>query len=434
MIRTFYVTLSFITLLWTAILNAEVRIEITQGLNTARPIGILPFQWIGRREVISEDLGKIISADLRNSGKFIPLDQSKLSHYPMSLREIKSFFYNTLGIDTIVIGQLKSNVDGSYQVEYQLLNINDITVEILEQDSVKVSKILWLRCAAHTVSDEIFEQLTGIKGAFRTRIAYVAKNDNSPFPYELCITDYDGYNKFVIHRSTQPLMSPAWSPDGNNIAYVTFESGRSVLIIQTLNNAVIQTISSYACHNGAPAFSPDGSKLVFALSKTGSLNLYIIDLKSKKIQQITNGSYNNTEPTWFPDNHTLAYTSDQSGMPQIYKIDINIKIPERLTWQGVYNQNANISSDGKTMVMISSDNNGIQHVAKQDLETGDITILTSTFLDETPNFSPNNVMIIYRSIQGDKSVIQLISTDGYFKAYLPTVYKQITFPVWSPYL
>lgn len=155
----------------------------------------------------------------------------------------------------------------------------------------------WLRYAGHTASDEVFEKLTGIKGAFRTRIAYVVQTNGGQFPYELRVSDYDGYNQFVVHRSPQPLMSPAWSPDGSKLAYVTFESGRSALVIQTLANGAVRQVASFPRHNGAPAFSPDGSKLAFALSKTGSLNLYVMDLASGQIRQVTDGRSNNTEPT-----------------------------------------------------------------------------------------------------------------------------------------
>ncbi|GBK59840.1 translocation protein [Edwardsiella piscicida] len=373
--------------LWASVLHAEVRIVITQGVDSARPIGVVPFKWMGPGAA-PENIGGIIAADLRNSGKFNPIDASRMPQQPSTAAEVTPAAWTALGIDAVVVGQVQPGADGSYLVSYQLVDTSGNPGSVLAQNQYKVTK-QWLRYAAHTASDEVFEKLTGIKGAFRTRIAYVVQTNGGQFPYELRVADYDGYNQFVVHRSAEPLMSPAWSPDG--------------------------------------------SKLAFALSKTGSLNLYVMDLASGAIRQVTDGRSNNTEPTWFPDSQNLAFTSDQAGRPQIYKMNINGGAAQRLTWEGSQNQDAEVSPDGKFLVMVSS-NAGAQHIAKLDLGTNATQVLTDTFLDETPSIAPNGTMVIYSSTQGLGSVLQLVSIDGRFKARLPATDGQVKFPAWSPYL
>lgn len=428
--QAFKLLLGFL-ILWAASAQAEIRIEITQGINTAQPIAIVPFKWTGTG-TLPDDVGQIVAADLRNSGKFNPIDPSHMPQQPTTASEVTQNVWTALGINAVVVGQVQPAADGQYIISYQLVDVVNSPGAVLTQNQLKVAA-KWLRYAAHTISDEVFAKLTGIRGAFRTRIAYVVKTNGGKFPYELRVSDYDGYNQFTVHRSPEPLMSPAWSADGEKLAYVTFESGSSALVMQTLATGEVRQIAAFPRHNGAPTFSPDGSKLAFALSKSGSLNLYVMDLASGQTRQITDGRSNNTEPSWMPDSQTLIYTSDQAGRPQIYKLNINGGVPERITWEGNQNQDPSVSPDGKFMVMVNS-SNGKQHIAKQDLATGNVEYLTDTFLDETPSIAPNGTMVIYSASQGLGTVLHLVSTDGRFKARLPATDGKVKFPAWSPYL
>ncbi|XKM14629.1 Tol-Pal system beta propeller repeat protein TolB [Orbaceae bacterium ac157xtp] len=423
--------ISFIILVFCVNAFADIRIIITEGVNTAKPIAIVPFKWSGTGTA-PQNIEDIIAGDLRNSGKFNPINTRQMPQLPETASAVTPKAWSKLGIDAVVIGRIQPDASGNYLVNYQLVDTVNNPGDILAQNQYSVPE-RWLRYAGHTASDEIFETLTGIKGAFRTRLAYVVKLNKGTYNHELRISDYDGADQITIHRSTQPLMSPAWSPDGKKLVYVTFEGGRSSLVMKTLETGEIETIAAFPQHNGAPAFSPDGKKLAFALSKEGSLNLYIMVLSSKKIKRLTYGRSNDTEPTWMPDSKTLVYTSDQTGRPQLYSIDIDDGVAQRITWDGAQNQNAKVSADGSFIALISTVN-GEQHVTKFDPKTNSYQTLTSTFLDETPSISPNGTMIIYSSTQGLGKILNLVSTDGNFKAKLPGTDGQVHFPAWSPYL
>jgi len=420
-----------ILILFSVLCRAEVRIVITEGVNTAKPIAIIPFKWnvAGHAPLKIEE---IIAGDLRNSGKFNPVSADKLPEIPDSASTINARKWSEIGVDSVIIGSVQPSGGNNYLINYQLIDTVNSPGTILAENQYQVSK-RWLRYAAHTASDEIFETLTGTKGAFRTRIAYIVKTNKDKFSHELRVADYDGYDQVVIHRSTEPLMSPSWSPDGKKLVYVTFEGGHSALVMKTLETGVIETIASFPQHNGAPAFSPDGKKLAFALSKEGSLHLYVMDLSTKKIKQLTYGRSNETEPSWMPDSESLVYTSDQTGRPQLYTIDINNGDSRRLTWQGLQNQDPSVSLDGQFVSMITSTPEG-QFINRYDFTSGSYQMLTDTFLDETPSVSPNSTMIIYSSTQGLGTILNLVSADGHFKAKLPATDGQVKFPAWSPYL
>ncbi len=426
--------MKLITRVWSALIvlfvigtaNAsEVRIVIDEGVDSARPIAVVPFKVTGN---VPEDVAEIIAADLRNSGKFNPIPVSRMPQQPTSAAEVTPDAWASLGIDAIVVGQVTASGNG-YNIAYQLVDTigaSGTPGAVLSQNSITVTG-KWLRYGAHAVSDETFEKLTGIRGAFRTRIAYIVQKNGGSQPYEVRVADYDGHNQFIVNRSAQPLMSPAWSADGKKLAYVSFENKKSQLVVQDLGSGSRKVVASFPGHNGAPAFSPDGSRLAFASNQDGLLNIYVLSLGSGQISQLTSGAGNNTEPSWTPDG-SILFTSDRSGSPQVYSMSASGG-GASLLGAGGRSYSGQMTSDGKTLVMISGDN-----IIKRDMVSGTTEVLSSTFLDESPSISPNGIMIIYSSTQGLGKVLQLVSADGRFKARLPGSDGQVKFPAWSPYL
>lgn len=402
--------------------KAEVRIVIDEVTDSAQPIAVVPFG--GNAPA---NIAEIVSADLRNSGKFNPIDVSKMTQRPTSASEVNSADWANLGVNSVVVGQVTQN-GGSLNIAYQLVDVVGATGQagaVLLQNSYSVPAAQ-VRYGAHTVSDEVFEKLTQIRGAFRTKIAYIVQKNNGS--NEVRVADYDGFNQFVVARSQQPMMSPAWSADGRKLAYVTFENRKSQLVMHDLSSGSRKVVASFNGHNGAPAFSPDGTRLAFASSKDGKLNIYVMNLGSGQVTQLTHSEGNNTEPSWSPDSSSILFTSDRGGSPAVYKMGAFGGGASLISGSG-RTYSGQISSDGKMLVTIAGD-----HIVKTDLASGSSEVLSSTFLDESPSISPNGIMVIYSSTQGVGKVLQLVSADGRFKARLPGNDGQVKFPAWSPYL
>lgn len=429
--------------------RAELEIIITEGIDTAQPIAVVPFEWKGSGSAPS-NIADIVAADLARSGQFSPIKESELPQQPKTLDEIDFKAWTSMGASALVMGSMSTDINGNYVIDFKLIDLAKGQLEAGKQTMTPEGTLVRnhdyillnnegviqperVRNFAHRISDLVYEELTGQPGAFLTRIAYVVIKEKAQYPYQLMVADYDGYNESSVVRGFEPLMSPTWSPDGKKLAYVSFENKRSQVFIQDLQTGRREVVASFPRHNGSPRFSPDGSKLALVLSKSGSLHLYVLDMQSGRLSKLTHGRANNTEPFWTPDGKKLIYTSDQGGQPQIYELDLASKSSHRITWQGKQNLGGQITPDGKEMVMVNQSVSGY-NIAKQDLQTGVVQVLTKTLLDESPSIAPNGSMIIYSSIYGKHNVLSLVSIDGRFKARLPLSNGRVRSPAWSPFL
>lgn len=405
---------------------AVLELEITGGIDAGYPIAISNFPDKTGRTVGSQ-MSQIIRNDLQFSGKFSPLKLSAMPQNPGSDAEITPSLWD---VNAVVAGTV-STAGGKVVLTYQLYDITTGKNLLNKNVSFGLNQI---RQAAHLVSNQIYEVLMHERGAFLTKLAYVSVNPKLEYPYQLVISDYDGYNEKVILRSKEPVMSPSWDPTGSRVAYVSFESKKPAIFIQDIRNKSRIALAKFAGINGSPVFSPKGNKIAMVLSKDGNPEIYVADLNTKALTRLTNNRVIDTEPAWSPDGSYIYFSSERGGKPQIYRVAVNNPSDvSRVTWENSMNLNPAVSPDGKTLAMITRDSGGYR-VAKQDIDTKFITVLTSNRYDESPSFAPNGSMIIYSTVVRGKKSLALVSSDGRFQANLPSNTGFVSAPAWSPFM
>ncbi|MEM7465541.1 MAG: Tol-Pal system beta propeller repeat protein TolB [Pseudomonadota bacterium] len=411
-----------------------LQIRIEKGLESALPIAIVPFDWVADVEA-PQNVSAIVAADLKSSGRFEPLPAGDLPSRPAKFSDVNFKDWRLLGMDNLLIGEIQQISPERFSVEFRL-------IDIYQQKQITGFRIPTslngLRQTAHHISDIVYEAILKTKGAFATRIAYVTvdkrrTSDNElQQTYYLQVADSDGYNARTILKSKEPLLSPAWSPSGERIAYVSFEDKNSAIFVQNIRTGERKKVVSGAGINSSPAFSPDGTRLSVTRSKQGNPDIYVVDIESGRQTRLTTHSAIDTEASWMPNGNDIVFTSDRGGGPQIYQINAAGGKPKRLTFgMGSYNAKASIAPNGRHVAVVNGGENGYR-IAVLDLANDSFDILTDNRLDESPSFAPNGAMIIYATMGRRGTELAAVSIDGRVKQRLGVQRGEIREPAWGP--
>ena len=416
-------------LLCSAPVNAELKIEIVEGLATATPIAVVPFGW-SEEGAKPYGIANVVAADLARTGRFEPLPESDMLQKPTSGAEIDFSDWRIIDTQILVVGKIRPARD-NFDIEFRVFDVlrGEQLLGYRMPSSAKQ-----LRNTAHRISDLIYEKLTGVKGVAATRIAYVnVVGDPKKPTYRLIVADADGVNARVVLQSSAPIMSPAWSPDARRLAYVSFENGNSQVFVLELRSGARRRVSARKGVNSAPVWSPDGRQLALTLSKAdGNLDIYTLQLSNQMLRRLTNWPSIETEPSWSVDGKEIFFTSDRTGVPQVYRIPVEGGRANRLTYEGNYNARPRISPDGRNLAVVHNDR-GNYRIALVDVERAYTQVLSDGTQDESPSFAPNGEVIIFASRQGRKGVLSLVSTDGRVQQRIADTDGDVREPAWSPF-
>jgi TolB protein len=411
--------------------DAQLTVQILRGMAESVPIAVVPLGW-DVPDAVPYDVAATVQADLERSGRFRALPRGQMLELPHDAAGVDVADWRMLKVDYVVVGALSPLPDGRIELRYELVQI--ATGERLLGATLPSDRTA-LKLASHRVSDAIYERILGVRGAFSTRIAYVAV-DGPPTArgYRLVVADADGANERVAFESPQPILSPAWSPDSRSLAYVSFHTGLPAVYIQTLRTGERTRVSAYSGINGAPSFSPDGSQLALALSRRdGNVDVYVLTLASNELRRLTDDPAIDTEPAWSPDGRSIYFTSDRAGAPQVYRLGVAVgERPQRITFEGDYNARPRVSPDGRELSVVTLDR-GAYRIALVDPQRGARRVLTNGRLDESPSWAPNGADIIYATRDGGRGVLAIVAADGRVQQRLAASAGEVREPAWSPF-
>ncbi len=417
-----------ITVLFSTQAYALLEIEITQGVESAMPVAITPV--VGDVPVQATLLESVVFSDLHRSGYFSIIDKANYPQQSVNLDQVDYPKWRNVGIEALLTMKATAEGEGEIRVQFELYDL--VRKNRVLAHSVTTNKNQ-LRKVAHKISDIVFEKLTGIKGAFSTRIAYISETDSKKGKkYQLQIADADGYNPHTVFSSSKQLLSPAWAPDGRQLAYVSFENDRTEVFVQDVTTGKRSKISSKPGINSAPAWSPDGASIALTLSFGGDPDIYILGVESRELRKLTDHYGIDTEPTWSPDGRFVYFTSNRSGTPQVYRVSSGGGSPKRMTFEGDYNAAPSVSADGKLLVMVHRNDRGYC-IGLLDVERNSFSLLTDGTLDEAPSFAPNGSMIIYATRHNNSTVLSAVSSDGRVRQRLHLQKDKVREPSWSPF-
>ena len=409
----------------------DITVEITKGGVARTPVAVVPFGWSGQSADMPLDIAEVIAADLQRSGRFAPIAEENMLQKPTTGAELDFDDWSFVKAEAVVVGRVVQTGDNAYDVSFQLFDV--FGREQLVGYRIPASRGT-MRIVAHRAADMIYEKLTGIKGVFATKVAFItAERRQDVQTYRLVVADQDGENETVILQSTDPIMSPAWSPDSRRLAYVSFENDRSSVWVQTLRTGNRIQVSNKPGINGAPSFSPDGRQLALTLGGIdGNLDIHVLDLSTRQTRRLTTHRAIDTEGSWSPDGRHIYFTSDRSGGPQVYRVPATGGTPERVTFEGSYNARPRLSPDGKRLAMVHLDR-GNYRIAVMDVRSKEILVVSAGQQDESPSFAPNSDTLIYATRQARNGVLETVTADGLIRQRVSSGQGDVREPVWSPF-